>query len=93
MGLSQKMNILMPSTQGGISICPEKRDEIITYDIPLWNKPIMSVAEAAMYTGLSANKIYEMTSDEKCPFVIWVGSRRVIKRKSFEKYLERQYSI
>lgn len=54
---------------------------------------IMSVAEAAMYTGLSANKIYEMTSDEKCPFVIWVGSRRVIKRKSFEKYLERQYSI
>ena len=54
---------------------------------------IMSVAEAAMYTGLSANKIYEMTSDEKCPFVIWVGSRRVIKIKSFEKYLERQYSI
>ena len=54
---------------------------------------IMSVAEAAMYTGLSANKIYEMTSDEKCSFVIWIGSRRVIKRKSFEKYLERQYSI
>ena len=53
----------------------------------------MSVAEAAMYTGLSANKIYEMTSDEKCSFVIWIGSRRVIKRKSFEKYLERQYSI
>ena len=70
-----------------------KRDEIITYDIPLWNKPIMSVAEAAMYTGLSANKIYERTSDEKCSFVIWIGSRRVIKRKSFEKYLERQYSI
>ena len=55
------------------------RYEIVNYDIPLWLKPTMSVTEAAIYTGLSANKIYEMTSDEKCPFVIWVGSRRVIK--------------
>lgn len=69
------------------------RYEIVNYDIPLWLKPTMSVAEAAIYTGISTNKIYEMTSDEKCPFVLWVGNRRVIKRKSFEKYLERQYSI
>ena len=35
----------------------------------------------------------DWTTMENCPFVIWVGTRRVIKRKSFVEYLERQYSI
>lgn len=71
----------------------KKRYEIVSYDIPLWLKPVLSVTETSIYTGISANKIYEMSESEDCPFVIWIGSRRVIKRKSFEEYLERQYSI
>ena len=65
MGLSQKNEYTDAINTRRYQYMSRKRDEIITYDIPLWNKPIMSVAEAAMYTGLSANKIYEMTSDEK----------------------------
>ena len=61
----------------------KKRYEIVSYDIPLWLKPILSVTETSIYTGISANKIYEMSESEDCPFVIWIGSRRVIKRKSF----------
>lgn len=57
------------------------------------NSLVLSVTETSIYTGISANKIYEMSESEDCPFVIWIGSRRVIKRKSFEEYLERQYSI
>lgn len=71
----------------------KKRYEIVSYDIPLWLKPVLSVTETSIYTGISANKIYEMSESEDCPFVIWIGSRRIIKRKSFEEYLERQYSI
>lgn len=71
----------------------KKRYEIVSYDIPLWLKPVLSVTETSIYTGISANKIYEMSESEDCSFVIWIGSRRVIKRKSFEEYLERQYSI
>ena len=71
----------------------KKRYEIVSYDILLWLKPVLSVTETSIYTGISANKIYEMSESEDCPFVIWIGSRRVIKRKSFEEYLERQYSI
>ena len=66
----------------------KKRYEIVSYDIPLWLKPVLSVTETSIYTGISANKIYEMSESEDCPFVIWIGSRRVIKRKSFEEYLE-----
>ncbi|MCC8098078.1 MAG: transposase, partial [Eubacterium sp.] len=28
-----------------------------------------------------------------CPHVLWVGSKRLIKRKSFDKYIESQFSI
>lgn len=50
------------------------------YDVPLWHRPILSVAEATEYFGIGSNKIYELTEKENCPFVIWIGSRRVIKR-------------
>lgn len=63
------------------------------YDVPLWHRPILSVAEATEYFGIGSNKIYELTEKENCPFVIWIGSRRVIKRTAFERFLEKQYSI
>ena len=39
------------------------------------------------------SKLYEMTSREKCPFVLWVGNRRMIKRRVFDEYIEKMYSI
>ena len=62
-------------------------------EVPLWHRPILSVAEATEYFGIGSNKIYELTEKENCPFVIWIGSRRVIKRTAFERFLEKQYSI
>ncbi len=71
----------------------EKKSNIVDYKIPIWLKPTLSIAEAAVYSGISTGKLYQMTEQEDCPFVIWIGSRRIIKRKSFDEYLERQYSI
>lgn len=34
-----------------------------------------------------------MTNDENCPFVLRNGSKRLTKRKAFEKYLESYYSV
>ena len=65
----------------GMSNSSEKKKR---YDIP---------DEATAYSGIGRTKLYELTTMENCPFVIWVGTRRVIKRKSFVEYLERQYSI
>ena len=38
-------------------------------------------------------KLYEMTSLADCPFVLWVGNRRMIKRRIFDEYIEQMYSI
>ena len=58
------------------------------YDIPMWHRPTISIAEASAYSGIGTGKLYEMTDTEDCPFVLWVGTRRVIKRKPFVEYLE-----
>lgn len=49
--------------------------------------------ESAAYFGIGINKLREMTNEDNCPFVLWNGSKRMIKRKAFEKFLEAAYSI
>lgn len=48
---------------------------------------LLSVKEAAKYSGLGVNKIREISDDKKCTFLIWNGNKRMIKRKEFEKWL------
>ena len=61
--------------------------------VPIWEKLTLTINEAAEYSGIGINKIRELTLEEKCPFVLWIGSRRVIKRKQFDKFVEQTYSI
>lgn len=61
--------------------------------IPLEHKFSMSIEEAAKYTGIGVGKLREMSAEKDCPFVLWVGARRLIKREAFEDYLRRSYSI
>lgn len=63
------------------------------YSIPIWEKANLTLDEAAAYFGIGVNKIRDITNDEDCKFVLWVGSKRLIKKKLFEKYLDEQYSI
>lgn len=35
----------------------------------------------------------EMTRFADCPFVLWVGHRRMIKRELFDEYIEKMYDI
>ena len=44
-------------------------------------------------SGIGRAKLYEMTNREDCPFVLWIGNRRVIKRKAFDEYIEKVYSV
>jgi len=56
-------------------------------------KPLLTLEEAAEYFNIGINKIRAMTNSEDCPYVLWSGSRRLIKRAVFEAFLNSQYSI
>lgn len=62
-------------------------------EVPVWEKTNLTVEETAAYSGIGINRIKELSNEEDCPFVLWVGSKRLIKRKKFDEYIDRQYSI
>ncbi|MDE6364498.1 MAG: helix-turn-helix domain-containing protein [Lachnospiraceae bacterium] len=62
-------------------------------EVPIWEKSNLTVEEAAAYTGIGINKIREMSNGDNCPFVLWIGNKRLIKRRKFDEYVEKQFSI
>ena len=62
-------------------------------DIPIWEKSNLTLEEAAAYFGIGINKLRQITDEKGCQFVLWNGNKRLIKRKSFEQYLDAAYSI
>ena len=63
------------------------------HEVPIWEKANLTIEEAAAYFGIGMNKLRELTEDEQCKFVLFVGTKRLIKRRLFEQYLEQAYSI
>ena len=63
------------------------------HEVPIWEKANLTIKEAAAYFGIGMNKLRELTEDEQCKFVLFVGTKRLIKRRLFEQYLEQAYSI
>lgn len=62
-------------------------------EVPIWFKLNITVEEAISYSGIGRDKIYELTNQEDCPFVLWIGTKRLIKRKKFDEYIEKVDSI
>ncbi len=68
-------------------------EEKKTIEVPIWEKANLTLVEAAAYFGIGVNKLREMSNDRNCQFVLFVGTKRLIKRKALERYLEEAYSI
>ncbi len=66
-----------------------KRDNYI----PLWEKSNLTLAEAAEYSGVGINTLRRISNEEDCEFVLWVGGKRLLKRRKLDEYLDNAYSI
>ena len=63
------------------------------YEVPIYEKSNLTLEEAAAYFTIGVNKLRQLTDDDKCPFVLWVGSKRLIKRKKMDEYLSKTFSV
>ena len=61
--------------------------------IPLNLKLTMTVKEAAEYSNIGINKIDSMLRSPNCPFVLFVGTKKLVKRKEFEQYISQRLVI
>ena len=57
--------------------------------VPLWQKYLLTVEEAAEYFGIGQKRIRRIISyDPTAEFLLTVGNRTQIKRVQFEKYID-----
>ena len=61
--------------------------------LPIDRKMLLSIREAAEYSNIGINKIDEMLKQPNCPFVLYVGTKKLVKRKAFETYIEGKVAI
>ncbi len=62
-------------------------------EIKLENKCLLTIEEAALYTGLGQNKLRDISNGDNCDFVLWNGAKRMFKREKLKDYLYNAYSI
>lgn len=62
-------------------------------DIPIWEKVALTVEEASAYSNIGINRIRELCDDPGCQFVLFVGRKKLVKRKQFEDYIGRRCEI
>ncbi|MEE3467205.1 MAG: excisionase [Eubacterium sp.] len=62
-------------------------------EIPIWEKAAMSIEEASAFSSIGIVKLRELTSDPRCPFVLHIGNKRIIKKKEFIEFISKEVEI
>lgn len=57
--------------------------------VPIHLKITLSIKEANELTGIGINRIEDHLREPNCPFVLFVGTKKMVKRKEFEEYLSK----
>ena len=66
-------------------------DKILT--VLIYLKMTLTAREAAEYSNIGINKIDNMLRTPNCPFVLFVGTKKLVKRREFEQYISRTMAI
>lgn len=71
----------------------ENRLRTISSKVPIHLKLTLTAKEAAAYSNIGINKIDKMLRTPNCPFVLYVGSKKLVKRREFEQFISNKLSI
>ena len=61
--------------------------------VPIHLKLTLSIKEASEYSNIGINKIDSMLRTPNCPFVLFVGTKKLVKRKEFEHFISEKLVI
>lgn len=62
-------------------------------EVPIWERSLLTINEAADYTGIGIHKLRRLADKRNSNLVIWIGSRRMFKRRKLDEYLDNAVSI
>jgi len=55
--------------------------------VPIHLKISLTIKEASEYSNIGINKIDSMLKAPNCPFVLYVGTKKLVKRREFEQFI------
>ncbi len=61
--------------------------------VPIHLKITLTIKEAIEYSNIGINKIDSMLKQPNCPFVLYFGTQKLVKRKEFEEYIRHELTI
>ena len=70
--------------------------DVVSKQIPIWEKYLLTIKEASEYFNIGENKMYKIANeyiDSEYKFDVQNGSRSMINRKKFEPFLNELTSI
>ena len=61
--------------------------------VPVWEKSLLTLDEANAYTGIGKHKLCDLAAREDCTFILWIGKKRMFKRKKLDEFIEHELSL
>ena len=76
---------------GGIAV--EMISEEITITMPVSEKYLLTIREAAVYFNIGIKKMRRLAEDNPGGFAVFSGNRYLINRTKFERFIEQSSEI
>ncbi len=76
-----------------MTLIPNEEESLNTEKVSIQDKLNLTIREAAEYSNIGINRIDEMLKKPNCSFVLYVGTKKLVKRKEFEEYIRTQLVI
>ncbi len=62
--------------------------------VPVWEKYTLTIEEASDYFGIGTTKLRKIISgDQSADYILMNGTKTLIKRKIFERFIDTTFSI
>lgn len=71
----------------------DRQQEKTIETVPIYRKLTLTIREAAEYSNIGINKIDALLKQPNCPFVLYVGTRKLVKRAEFEEFIRQKLVI
>ena len=61
--------------------------------VPVHLKMTLTIKEAAAYSNIGINRLDALLRAPNCPFVLFVGTKKLVKRKECEEFISKTLII
>lgn len=61
--------------------------------VPIYQKQNLTIKEAAEYSNIGVNRLTQLVLEPDCPFLLTIGTKRLIKRRLFDAYIESVHEL